>query len=81
MKTNQMDRELEILASNIVWLRKKNRLAKNRMAHILGIGVGSLIQLEKGVIPQRLSVDVIFAIEKYFHIHPAKLLSCQLEKE
>ena len=38
------------------------------MAKILKIGIESLNKIEKGVLPKRLSVNIVFCIEDYFKI-------------
>ncbi len=54
------------LLKNISYLRKKHRLTKKEMARRLGIGVGSLAKLEKGIVPPRLSALIIlFAYQEF----------------
>ncbi|MBQ8600581.1 MAG: hypothetical protein IJ407_04285 [Clostridia bacterium] len=52
-------REFLILSYNIRVLRE--RLSKKEMAKRLGIG--TLTKIEKGILPPRLMVDVLFDIE------------------
>ncbi len=69
---------MPILSHNIKWLRKHHGISKKRMAQIMGIGIGSLNQLERGSVPQRLTVTVLFAIEDHFGIAPPELLGKRL---
>ena len=67
---------MEAFAHNIRWLRKKYGLSKKKMAELLGIGLWSLNRLERGEIPPRMTIDILFAVQKHFGISP----SAQLEK-
>ena len=57
-----------ILCKNIKILREKNKLSKKEMAKCLGIGVIALSKLESGILPKRLSVKILFLIERDFGI-------------
>lgn len=72
MKEITSHEEAYIFMSNMVWLRKKYGFSKVKMAKLLGIGVGSLNKIEKGELPPRISVDVVFNIHKHFGILPKK---------
>ena len=63
----------EIFCNNIQVLRRRHKLKKEEMAHILHISVSSLSKLEEGRLPPRLSVEIIFFIYHYFHIRPADM--------
>lgn len=65
--------ELTIFTKNIIYLRNKNNLSKKEMAKLIGIGTGSLNKLEKGEIPERMSVEVVFEICNAFGLHPCDL--------
>ena len=69
----QIETDIEQFLENIASLRKHYGLSKKRMAQILGIGIGSYNKLEQGIFPERLTVDVIFNMTKYFKITPANL--------
>ena len=43
------------------------------MSEMLGIGIKTLQRIESGEFPERLSVSVLFRIEKYFGVK-AKLM-------
>ena len=72
MKTRAKE-ELNNLLYNIKWLRMQHRLSEKQMAEILGIGVGSLQKIEKGTLPPRLSVNIVFEVQNYFGIQPKDL--------
>lgn len=72
MKEISSREEAENFMFNVAWLRKKYGLSKVKMAKLLGIGVGSLNKIEKGELPPRMSVDVVFNIHKHFGILPKK---------
>ena len=59
---------------NVMYLRKMNNISQKEMACILGIGVGSLNKIENGILPKRLSVDVLFRIHERFGIYPSDVL-------
>ena len=55
---------------NITALRKQHSLTKSEMANRLGISVYTYRTIEKGILPPRLSSDIIFQIWLEFHISP-----------
>jgi len=69
---------LKNFSRNIILLRAHYGYSQKHMAQLLGIGVESLRKIEKGIIPPRLTVDVIFAVQKHFHISPDTLFSKEL---
>ena len=71
--------DLETLTHNLHWIRRQNGYSRKAMAGILKIGVGSLAKLERGEIPPRLSVDVLFAVYDHFGITPSALFTTWLE--
>ena len=68
MDGKEKKRNEEIILSNFVWLRKKTGLSKKEMAGILQIGIGSLNKIERGVLPPRMSLDVLTHVEEHFGI-------------
>lgn len=68
-----MKTETDIFMENVVHLRRAHGLSRRNMAEILGIGVKSLHKIERGVMPPRLRVDVLFRIQTYFNLSPAAL--------
>lgn len=69
---------LAILLRNITALRKHYGYSKKHMAHLLGIGIGTLNKIEAEIIPPRLGIDVVFIVCRQFHIRPSVLLSEEL---
>ena len=65
-KTNEQ--QIKTLLKNITLIRKQNKLSKKKMAHLLNIGIESLNKIERGELPPRLRIDVLFYIEKHFGI-------------
>lgn len=70
--------EIKNLANNIVRIRKEYGLSKKEMAKILGISIESLRKIEKGEIPLKMSVEVIFEIYDYFGITPKELFESRI---
>lgn len=75
MEQKLIGSEEEILAHNLCWLRKQYGLSKRKMAACMGIGIHSLNQLEKGIIPPRLKVSVFYALYERFQITPSQMLT------
>ena len=48
------------------------------MAKILGIGIITLNKIEQGVLPPRLSVEMLFRIRDYFGVSLSLLVSANL---
>ena len=69
---------LSILFRNITALRRHYGYSKARMAKLLGIGIGSLNKIERGIIPPRLRIDIVFTVCNQFHIRPSILFSQEL---
>ncbi|MBQ6840014.1 MAG: helix-turn-helix transcriptional regulator [Oscillospiraceae bacterium] len=63
-----MNKEFKIFMKNVAWLRKQHKLSKKKMAQIMGIGVGSLTQIEKGIFPERLRIDACINIQRHFGV-------------
>ena len=75
------EESINILAQNMRVLRENNGLSKKEMAKRLGIGVCSLSKLESGILPKRLSVEVIFVIERDFGVEAHRFIRDKLEKK
>ena len=58
---------------NVVWLRKEHNLSKTKMANLLGISVQCLNRIEKGELPPKLSIVIVFKIQENFSVHPKDL--------
>ncbi len=63
--------QLQTFCETVRRLRQAHGLSQRNMAKQLGIGVGSLRKLERGEIPPRLSVEVLYHIYDTFGVHPA----------
>lgn len=73
MTKEQNDKELIDFMKNVAYLRKTYGLSKREMAKTLNIGIESLNKIERGDMPERLSMNVVFSIEDHFKI-PAREL-------
>lgn len=60
--------DIEIFCENIKKLRKQHNLTKKEMARKLRISIPTLNIIEKGELPKRLTVDIIYAIVDEFNI-------------
>ena len=78
MPVSAIHNSFAIFFHNIVQLRKNRGLSKKQMSNLLGIGLWSLNKLEKGEIPPKMDVNIIFKISKHFHISPAELFSVHI---
>ncbi|MBQ8766403.1 MAG: helix-turn-helix transcriptional regulator [Clostridia bacterium] len=65
----------EVFVRNIVWLRKHFNLSKKKMSEILGIDISTLVEIEKGSMPNEVTVDILFKAENYFGIPIKDLIS------
>ncbi len=52
-------------------LRKEKHLSQKKMARILGVGVGTVRKIEKGIFPERISCTVLMNIYREFGIKPS----------
>ena len=71
-----MKKHLEILylGQRIKRIRAEQKISQKEMAHILGTGVGTLSKIEHGILPSRLSCEILFRIQDQFGIQPKELL-------
>jgi len=58
--------------NNIAYLRKKSGLSKKEMATVLNISIYALNKIERGELPEKLSVEIVFNLQKHFKISPEK---------
>ena len=70
--------DLQILCENIKKLRLEKGISQKEMAKHLRVGVKSLRKLERGEIPPRMKVDLMFRACEYFGITIGQLLSKDL---
>lgn len=66
--------EWKNLVNNIVFLRQKYNIPKKRMAELLGIGIGTLNKIERGELPSKLSLEIVFNIQEYFGVEPKDIV-------
>ena len=80
MKSDKrIENEIQIFLTNLSYLRRKYGYTKKQMAHLLGIGLPSLRMIEQGILPPRLSTEVVLRAEEEFGIAAARLLSEKLD--
>ena len=58
--------EIQILLKEISDLRKNHNLSKKEMSKKLGISIYMINEIERGVLPPQLTVDVLFRIHEHF---------------
>ncbi len=63
--------EINNFVNNIAYLRKKEGLSKKEMANALNISIDALNKIERGELPERSSIEIIFHLQKRFKISPA----------
>lgn len=71
---------IKYLSYNVLYLRKKHNITKKDMARILGVGIKTLNKIEHEILPPRLSVDILFKIQKRFGISVSSLVSEDISK-
>ena len=81
MKNIHKDIFINIFTENITYLRKANNLSLKQMAEILNTSTYSIRKIEKGILPPRLKVDVLFKIQNYFVISPEAIVSKKLNQK
>ena len=69
---------INIFTENITYLRKANKLSLKQMSEILDISTYTVKQLEKGVLPSKLKVSVLFKVQQHFFISPQIMVSEKL---
>lgn len=72
MRNKQSREQIQAFLYNIAWLRKHYGISKKKMAELLGIGVGSLNKIEQGILPPRMSMEVVFHVFDHFHLMPSR---------
>lgn len=65
-----IQQEIQIFCENIKNLREAYHLSEKEMSKILGISVERLQSIEKGILPPKLTVRILFRIQVHFHIRP-----------
>ncbi len=72
MLRNNINDEINNFINNIAYLRKKKGLSKKEMANVLNISIYALNKIERGELPKKISVEIIFNLQKNFKISPEK---------
>ena len=76
MKSDQkLFNERQNFLFNLEALRKQHHLTQKQMAQILGIGIHSWRMIERGIMPPRLSTEVVYNAADAFGIPAARLFS------
>ena len=70
-----MNNEIRIFCNNIKALRQQNKLTKVKMCKILRISTRSLNMIENGILPPKISCEVLIRACRYFSIFPKDILS------
>ena len=70
-----MRNDIQIFCDNIKLLRQRNNLTKTEMCKILRISNHSLQMIESGVLPPRMSCEVLIRACRYFSVSPKDILS------
>lgn len=66
--------DIAIFCNNIRLLRQRHHLSKHKMAKLLQIGVPTLNQIERGVLPHCVRANTLFQIYYEFGISPDQML-------
>lgn len=74
-KGKHEDSKIQNFLYNIAWLRKHHHLTKKKMAALLGIGIFSLIKIENGRLPKKLTIEAVEKIYFNFGIDPEEQFS------
>ena len=78
MKEN---REIKVFCKNIKELRWRNDLSKKQMAKVLGIGTKTLTKIENGILPPRLSCDILIKVYEVFHVLPNMMFKINMSED
>ena len=78
MKKEAVENYQSLFIENVKWLRYKHSLSEKEMSKILGVSVLTLRRIENGEFPERLSITVIFRIQKYFKVEAKRVVGERL---
>ena len=59
---------MEKFIQNIIELREKHGLTKSEMSDIMHVSPSAISKIERGEIPKRMNVDVVFYLSDHFGI-------------
>ncbi len=79
MKDKIKENYQSLFLENIKWLRAHYSITEKEMSEKLGIGKRTLKIIESGEFPERLSVSVLFRIEKHFGVQARKMVGERLD--
>lgn len=72
---------MDVICKNIRYLRHIHKLSQMEMARILGISIGSLRKMERGVLPRCFRAHTVCKICDHFQISADGILRQDLETE
>ncbi|MBE6948677.1 MAG: helix-turn-helix transcriptional regulator [Ruminococcaceae bacterium] len=64
---------LKIFCKNVKYLRITNNLSRRTMAKKLGVGVITLMLVEKGIVPKWRGANTLILIHRHFGILPSEM--------
>ena len=73
--------EIKLFCQNIKTLRTSYHLSKKSMAKLLSIGTASLTKIESGVLPPRLSCEILTKIYTVFNVPPKVMFTTDMANE
>jgi len=73
--------QLNNFLSNIAWIRKKYGISKRKMSEALKISIASLNKIENGILPPKLSMDIVFNIYISFGIEPKTMFAINFDEK
>ncbi len=65
---SKLEKQIRAFCKNMITIREKNEISKEKMALILKISLSELEDIERGILPDSIPCDIIFRIEKNFGI-------------
>lgn len=74
------DEVMKYLSHNILYLRKRHNITKKEMANLLRVSTKTLTKIEQGILPPRLSVEVLFKVQEQFGVQLHFLVSKMLDE-
>ena len=69
------EHSFNIFLENVKRLRDQYALSKKKMAGIMDVSIYTINKIERGELPPKMSVTVVFNLEKYFGIAASELVS------
>lgn len=66
-------KELDCFCKNVVKLRQERGFTKKKMAAKLGISIATLTKIERGTVPPRTGVEILYRIHNEFGVLPSEL--------